>query len=56
MAGGSRTVGTDALRMVADPARSLQVGDRMVGLITHIPKLKDEFEVQALSSWFWTAR
>ena len=32
------------LRTVSDAIRGLQVGGRMVGIITHVPELKEEFD------------
>jgi DNA repair exonuclease SbcCD ATPase subunit len=29
---------------VSDAIRGLQVGGRMVGIITHVPELKEEFD------------
>jgi len=33
---------------VSETIQSLQVGGRMVGIITHIPELRDEFSQQIL--------
>jgi exonuclease SbcC len=40
---GFGTLDPETLRVVADSVRSLQVGGRMVGVITHIPELREEF-------------
>ena len=45
---GFGTLDPETLRVVADAVRSLQVGGRMVGIITHIPELKDEFDQRVL--------
>jgi exonuclease SbcC len=41
---GFGTLDPDTLRIVADAVRTLQVGGRMVGIITHIPELREEFD------------
>jgi exonuclease SbcC len=41
---GFGTLDPETLRVVADAVRSLQVGGRMVGIITHIPELREEFD------------
>jgi PAS domain S-box-containing protein len=41
---GFGTLDPEALRVVADAVRSLQVGGRMVGIVTHIPELREEFD------------
>lgn len=41
---GFGTLDPETLRVVADSVRSLQVGGRMVGIITHIPELREEFD------------
>jgi exonuclease SbcC len=41
---GFGTLDPDTLRTVADAIRNLQVAGRMVGIITHIPELRDEFD------------
>ena len=45
---GFGTLDPDTLRVVADSVRSLQVGGRMVGIITHIPELREEFDQSLL--------
>jgi exonuclease SbcC len=47
---GFGTLDPETLRVVADAVRSLQVGGRMVGIITHIPELKDEFDQRVIVS------
>lgn len=41
---GFGTLDPETLRVVSDAIRSLQVGGRMVGIITHVPELRDEFD------------
>lgn len=41
---GFGTLDPEALQVVADAVRNLQVGGRMVGIITHVPELKEQFE------------
>jgi exonuclease SbcC len=41
---GFGTLDPETLRTVSDAIRGLQVGHRMVGIITHVPELKEEFE------------
>jgi len=41
---GFGTLDPGALRTVSDAIRGLQVGGRMVGIITHVPELKEEFD------------
>jgi exonuclease SbcC len=41
---GFGTLDPETLRTVADAIRGLQVGGRMVGIITHVPELKEEFD------------
>ncbi len=41
---GFGTLDPETLRIVADAIRSLQVSGRMVGIVTHIPELKEEFD------------
>lgn len=41
---GFGTLDPEALRTVSDAIRGLQVGGRMVGIITHVPELKEEFD------------
>jgi exonuclease SbcC len=38
----------ETLRTVSDTIRALQVGGRMVGVITHVPELKEEFDQRIL--------
>jgi exonuclease SbcC len=38
----------ETLRTVSDTIRGLQVGGRMVGIVTHVPELREEFEQQVL--------
>ena len=38
----------ETLRTVSDTIRALQVGGRMVGVITHVPELKEEFDQRVL--------
>ena len=38
----------ETLRTVSDTIRALQVGGRMVGVITHVPEIKDEFDQRLL--------
>ena len=45
---GFGTLDPETLRVVADTVRGLQVGGRMVGIITHIPELKEEFDQRVL--------
>lgn len=45
---GFGTLDPDALRRVGDAVRNLQIGGRMVGIITHIPELRDEFDQRIL--------
>jgi exonuclease SbcC len=45
---GFGTLDPETLRVVADAVRSLQVGGRMVGIITHIPELREEFDQRLL--------
>ncbi len=42
------TLDPDTLALVAETLQSLRVGGRMVGIITHIPELRDEFAQQVL--------
>lgn len=41
---GFGTLDPDTLNLVADAVRGLQVGGRMIGIITHVPELKEQFE------------
>jgi exonuclease SbcC len=41
---GFGTLDPETLRTVSDAIRGLQVGGRMVGIITHVPELKEEFD------------
>jgi len=45
---GFGTLDSETLNLVSDTIQSLQAGGRMVGIITHIPELRDEFEQQIL--------
>jgi exonuclease SbcC len=45
---GFGTLDPETLRTVSDTIRNLQVGGRIVGIVTHVPDLKDEFEQQVL--------
>ncbi len=45
---GFGTLDPETLRVAADAVRGLQVGGRMVGIITHIPELKDEFDQRVI--------
>ena len=45
---GFGTLDPDTLAVVSETMQSLQVGGRMVGIITHMPELRDEFSQQVL--------
>jgi exonuclease SbcC len=45
---GFGTLDPDTLALVAETLHGLRVGGRMVGIITHIPELRDEFAQQVL--------
>ena len=45
---GFGTLDPDTLALVAETLHSLRVGGRMVGIITHIPELRDEFAQQII--------
>lgn len=45
---GFGTLDPDTLALVAETLQGLQVGGRMVGIITHIPELRDEFAQQVI--------
>jgi DNA repair protein SbcC/Rad50 len=45
---GFGTLDPDTLRTVSAAIQDLRVGGRMVGVITHIPELRDEFEQQII--------
>jgi exonuclease SbcC len=45
---GFGTLDPETLRVVTDAVRCLQVGGRMVGIITHIPELREEFECRLI--------
>jgi exonuclease SbcC len=45
---GFGTLDPETLRVAADAVRGLQVSGRMVGIITHIPELKDEFDQRVI--------
>src|SRR5262245_45992844 len=47
---GFGTLDPETLRTVSDAIRSMQVGGRMVGIITHVPELKEEFD-QRIMVW-----
>jgi exonuclease SbcC len=47
---GFGTLDPDTLALVAETLQSLRVGGRMVGIITHIPELRDEFAQQVIVS------
>ena len=45
---GFGTLDPETLALVAETIQGLQAGGRMVGIITHIPELRDEFGQQIL--------
>lgn len=45
---GFGTLDPDTLSLVSETIQSLQAGGRMVGIITHIPELRDEFAQQII--------
>ncbi|MES1244236.1 MAG: SMC family ATPase [Acidobacteriota bacterium] len=45
---GFGTLDPDTLSLVSETLHGLRVGGRMVGVITHIPELRDEFEQQVI--------
>jgi len=45
---GFGTLDPDTLALVSETLHSLRVGGRMVGIITHIPELRDEFAQQVI--------
>jgi len=45
---GFGTLDPDTLELVAETLQGLRVGGRMVGIITHIPELRDEFAQQVI--------
>ena len=45
---GFGTLDPDTLSVVSETIQTLQAGGRMVGIITHIPELRDEFSQQVL--------
>jgi DNA repair protein SbcC/Rad50 len=45
---GFGTLDPDTLALVAETLHGLRVGGRMVGIITHIPELRDEFAQQVI--------
>lgn len=47
---GFGTLDPDTLALVAETLHGLRVGGRMVGIITHIPELRDEFAQQVIVS------
>ncbi len=47
---GFGSLDPEALRVASDAIHGLQVGGRMVGIITHIPALQEEFDQRVLVS------
>ncbi len=47
---GFGTLDPDTLSLVSETIQSLRVGGRIVGIITHIPELRDEFSEQIVVS------
>jgi WD40 repeat protein len=45
---GFHSLDPETLRVASDAIHGLQVGGRMVGIITHIPALQEEFDQQVL--------
>jgi exonuclease SbcC len=45
---GFGTLDPDTLALVSETLQGLRVGGRMVGIITHIPELRDEFDQQMI--------
>lgn len=45
---GFGTLDPDTLALVSETLQNLRVGGRMVGIITHIPELRDEFAQQVI--------
>jgi exonuclease SbcC len=45
---GFGTLDPDTLALVAETLHGLRVGGRMIGIITHIPELRDEFAQQVI--------
>ncbi len=45
---GFGTLDPDTLALVSETLQTLRVGGRMVGIITHIPELRDEFAQQVI--------
>ena len=45
---GFGTLDPDTLVLVSETIQNLRVGGRMVGIITHIPELRDEFAQQII--------
>jgi exonuclease SbcC len=45
---GFGTLDPDTLALVSETIQNLRVGGRMVGIITHIPELRDEFAQQII--------
>jgi exonuclease SbcC len=45
---GFGSLDPETLRVATDAIHGLQVGGRMVGIITHIPALQEEFDQQML--------
>ena len=47
---GFGSLDPETLRVASDAIHGLQVGGRMVGIITHIPALQEEFDQRLLVS------
>jgi exonuclease SbcC len=45
---GFGTLDPDTLALASETLQGLRVGGRMVGIITHIPELRDEFAQQVI--------
>ena len=45
---GFGTLDPETLAVVSETIQTLQIGGRMVGIITHIPEFRDEFSQQVL--------
>jgi exonuclease SbcC len=45
---GFGTLDPDTLALVSETFQSLRIGGRMIGIITHIPELRDEFAQQVI--------
>ena len=48
LSGGETFLTSLALALVSETLQGLRVGGRMVGIITHIPELRDEFAQQVI--------